>query len=55
MACKGILRYTVQIPAEFTEGKETMIRKVVACRLEKCPKTRYKYKNTKRAGGEKDE
>lgn len=55
MACKGILRYTVQIPAEFTEGKEPMIREVVACRLKICPKSRNKFKITERCGREKDE
>ena len=55
MVCKGILRYTVQIPIEFSEGKKPMIREVVACRLKNCPKSRGKHIISERCWREKDE
>lgn len=48
MACRGILSYTLKLPVEFTEDNKVMIREVVACSLNNCPKGRGKFKITER-------
>jgi hypothetical protein len=57
MSCKGILRYSLEIPDCFTENNEVMRREVITCRLKKenCPKNRGKNRITERCWRIKDE
>lgn len=54
MACKGILKYTVKLPVELIEDNKVMIREVVVCSLDICPKSRGKFKITERCWREPD-
>ena len=53
MACKGILKYGLELPSCFTEDNVIMRREVITCKLHEinCPKSRGKCKITVRCWG----
>ena len=48
MVCKGIIKYTLRIPNEFTEDHVDMRREIITCGSIECQKSRGKHTITER-------